>query len=161
MLARPSSGRGFWSGEAGRVPSAERSHAGVQCETRGRTVMNYWILKTEPSSYSYDQLERDKKTVWDGVRNNLALKHLKAMRKGDRALIYHTGKEKAAVGLADVVSVPYTDPADPALVVVDISASGRLPRPVTLKEIKAERAFADMPLVRMSRLSVGPATATH
>ena len=121
---------------------------------------NYWILKTEPSSYSFDQLEREKTAVWDGVKNNLALKYIRQMTPGDRVLIYHTGDEKAVVGMAEVVSVPYPDPKqkDPKLVVVDLKASGRLPQPVTLAAIKEDKAFADLALVRMGRLSVAPAT---
>jgi predicted RNA-binding protein with PUA-like domain len=122
---------------------------------------NYWIVKTEPSTYSFDQLEREKTAVWDGVRNNLALKHLRQMKPGDRVLVYHTGDEKAAVGVAEVASEPYPDPKqkDPKLAVVDLKASGRLPRPVPLAEIKKDRSFADLALVRMGRLSVMPASA--
>jgi predicted RNA-binding protein with PUA-like domain len=119
---------------------------------------NYWILKTEPSSYSFDQLEREKTVVWDGVKNNLALKHIRQMIPGDRVLVYHTGDEKAVVGMAEVVSVPYPDPKDSKLVVVDLRAAGRLPQPVPLAAIKADKAFADLALVRMGRLSVAPAT---
>lgn len=124
---------------------------------------SYWILKTEPSSYSFDQLEREKTAVWDGVKNNLALKHIREMKPGDQVLIYHTGDEKAVVGIAEVVSAPYPDPKkkDPKLVVVDLKAAGRLPQPVPLAAIKAEKAFADLALVRMGRLSVAPATAVQ
>ena len=123
--------------------------------------MAYWILKTEPSTYSFDQLERDGTTVWDGVRNNLALKHLREMKRGDRVLVYHSGEEKAVVGLAEVAAEAYPDPKqkDPKLVVVDLKAAGRLPRPVPLAEIKQEPAFADLALVRIGRLSVAPASA--
>jgi len=123
--------------------------------------MSHWILKTEPSTYSFDQLERDKRAVWDGVRNNLALKHLRQMKPGDRVLVYHSGDEKAGVGMAEVVSEPYADPKqkDAKLTVVDLKAVGRLPRPVPLAEIKKEQAFADLALVRMGRLSVMPAAA--
>ncbi len=119
---------------------------------------SYWILKTEPTTYSFEQLEHEKSTVWDGVRNNLALKHIRTMRRGDRALIYHSGKEKAAVGIAQIVSNPYPDPekSDPKLVVMDIKAAGRLGRPVTLAEIKADTVFSDLALVRIPRLSVMP-----
>ena len=122
---------------------------------------NYWILKTEPSTYSFDDLEREKTAVWDGVKNNLALKHIREMKPGDQVLIYHTGDEKAVVGMAEVVSAPYPDPKkkDPKLVVVDLKATGRLSKPVTLATIKADTAFADLALVRMGRLSVAPATA--
>ncbi len=123
-------------------------------------MANYWILKTEPSTYSYDDLQREKKTMWDGVRNNLALKHIRTMRKGDHLLIYHSGKDKAVVGEADVVKGPYPDPeaGDAKIVVVDIRARGGLRTPVELKTIKADRAFKDLALVRMPRLSVVPAS---
>jgi predicted RNA-binding protein with PUA-like domain len=131
---------------------------------RGETeacVPNYWIVKTEPSTYSFDQLEREQRATWDGVRNNLALRHLRAMRPGDRVLVYHTGDEKAVVGVAEVISEPYADPKqkDPKLTVVDLKPAGRLARPVPLGEIKGQRAFADLGLVRMGRLSVMPASA--
>jgi predicted RNA-binding protein with PUA-like domain len=124
---------------------------------------SYWILKTEPTTYSYDDLTREKRTRWDGVKNNLALKHIRAMQAGDAALIYHSGKEKALVGRAKITSKPYADPeaGDPKLAVVDIQAAAPLPRPVTLKEIKADKALADLALVRMPRLSVMPATAAQ
>jgi predicted RNA-binding protein with PUA-like domain len=121
----------------------------------------YWIVKTEPSTYSYDDLASQKTAVWDGVKNNLALKHLREMKPGDRVLVYHTGDEKAVVGVAEVVSLPYADPKqkDPRLTVVDLRADGRLPRAVSLAEIKKDRAFADLALVRIGRLSVMPASA--
>ncbi len=123
----------------------------------------YWILKTEPTSYSYDDLERDATTTWDGVRNALALKHLRTMKRGDEALIYHTGKEKALIGKARIVSNPYPDPGagDLKLVVVDLEPAGRLPSPVPLATIKAAKSLATLGLVRMGRLSVVPATATQ
>lgn len=126
-------------------------------------MANYWIVKTEPSTYSFDDLLRERRTVWDGVKNNLALKHIRAMRPGDKVLIYHSGKDKAAVGLAAVASAPYPDPAakNAKLVVVDLTAGQRLRRPVDLKTIKADRAFKDLALVRMPRLSVMPATPQH
>lgn len=119
-----------------------------------------WLLKTEPSDYSWDDLKKDKKTIWDGVSNNLALKHLRNMEKGDLAFIYHTGKERALVGIAEVVSSPYPDPKqkDPKLVVVDVKAKRRLPGAVSLAEIKANSAFSDFLLVRLPRLSVMPVT---
>lgn len=119
---------------------------------------NYWIVKTEPSSYSFDQLEKEKRTVWDGVKNAVALKNIRAMRKGDAVMVYHTGDEKQIVGLATVVSDPYPDPkaGDASLVVVDLEAAGRLARPVTLAAIKADPAFKDLALVRQGRLSVVP-----
>lgn len=123
----------------------------------------YWILKTEPSTYSYTDLAKSPRAVWDGVANALALKHLRQMQPGDRALIYHTGDEKSVVGIADVVSEPYPDPKakDPKLTVVDLKAVKPLPRPVPLARIKADRAFADLALVRMGRLSVMPASAAQ
>jgi len=125
--------------------------------------MAYWILKTEPSSYGYANLERDGTTRWDGVKNPLALKHIRSMRRGDDVLIYHTGKEKALVGKARVHTDPYPDPGadNPAMVVVDLEASGPLPTPVPLRAIKAEQSFADLALVRMGRLSVVPATPSQ
>jgi predicted RNA-binding protein with PUA-like domain len=121
-------------------------------------VPAYWILKTEPTAYSFDRLMKDRRTVWDGVSNPLALKHLGEMAVGDQVLIYHTGEEKAAVGLARVVRAAYADPRakDPRLVVVDLEAGHPLPKPVTLAAVKAEPAFADLALVRMGRLSVVP-----
>jgi predicted RNA-binding protein with PUA-like domain len=121
-------------------------------------MSNYWLLKTEPSAYSFADLECDGKTVWDGVTNALALKHLRAMKKGDLAFIYHTGDERQIVGIAEVASQPYPDPKqkDPKLVVVDLKPRKRVQRPVTLAEIKARKEFADWELVRMGRLSVMP-----
>jgi len=121
---------------------------------------SHWILKTEPSTYSFDQLEKTKTTVWDSVKNPLALKHLRQMEAGDAVLIYHTGDEKAVVGKATVTGRAYADPKqkDPKLVVVDLKASGRLARPVSLAAVKADPTFRDLALVRMGRLSVVPAT---
>lgn len=118
----------------------------------------YWILKTDADTYPFDQLARERRAVWDGVSNALALKHIRSMSKGDRAFIYHSGEEKALVGLARIVSDPYPDPKakDPKLVVVDIEAGDAVPTPVTLAAIKADPAFAELGLVRMSRLSVIP-----
>jgi predicted RNA-binding protein with PUA-like domain len=118
----------------------------------------YWVVKTDTDTYSFDDLQREGRTVWDGVSNAVALKHLRSMAPGDHVLVYHSGDEKALVGLARVVSQPYTDPkrGDPKLTVVDLEADRRLPRSVTLATVKAEPAFKDLPLVRMSRLSVGP-----
>jgi len=120
----------------------------------------YWIVKTEPSTYSYDDLARQRTATWDGVKNNLALKYLRLMQPGDRVLVYHTGAEKAVVGVAEVVSAAYPDPKarDPKLAVVDLKAAGRLPKAVDLAQIKGDRAFADLGLVRMGRLSVMPAS---
>jgi predicted RNA-binding protein with PUA-like domain len=117
-----------------------------------------WLLKEEPTHYSFDALVRDRKTVWSGVKNPLAQKHLRAVKKGDRIFYYHTGDEKAVVGVAKALSDAYPDPDDASAkrVVVDVGAVAKLPRPVTLAEIKADAAFTDFPLVRISRLSVMP-----
>ena len=125
--------------------------------------MNRWLLKTEPTTYSFADLVRAKKAVWDGVSNALALQHLRAMKPGDEALIYHSGKEKAAVGIAKVSAAPYADPKekDPKLVVVDLVPVRALQTPVTLAAIKADPRFAGWELVRMSRLSVMPVSATQ
>jgi predicted RNA-binding protein with PUA-like domain len=119
-----------------------------------------WLVKEEPEHYSYDQLEADRKTVWAGVKNPLAQKHLRAIRRGDRIFYYHTGKEKAIVGVATASSDAYPDPNDKTgkLFVVDVAPEKRLAQPVTLAAIKADSAFASFPLVRMSRLSVMPVT---
>jgi predicted RNA-binding protein with PUA-like domain len=124
-------------------------------------AMAHWILKTEPSTYSFDRLVAEKNAVWDGVTNPLALKHIRSMSKGDEVMIYHTGDEKAVVGLASVASAPYPDPKDAKLVVVDLRAGKRLARPVTLAEVRAEPSFKDLALVRMPRLSVVPANDTQ
>ena len=123
--------------------------------------MAYWLLKTEPDVYSFDDLRRDRKTAWDGITNALALKHIRSMKKGDLALIYHTGDERAAVGVAEIISNPHADPKqdDPKLAVVDVKAKQALPRPVTLDEIKADKTFAGWDLLRIGRLSVVPVPA--
>jgi predicted RNA-binding protein with PUA-like domain len=120
--------------------------------------MARWLLKTEPDCYAWDQLVKDKKTTWDGVANATALKHIRAMKKGDVALIYHTGDERAAVGVAEITSNPYPDPneGDDKLVVVDLKPKKQLPNPVTLSDIKADPAFAGWDLLRIGRLSVVP-----
>jgi predicted RNA-binding protein with PUA-like domain len=122
--------------------------------------MAYWLFKEEPDHYSLEDLFRDKRTTWAGVENNLALKHLRSVQKGDRVLYYHTGKEKAVVGVMEVVKGPYPDPErdDDRLVVVDVKPISRFDRPVSLAEIKADPKFADFALVRISRLSVMPVT---
>jgi predicted RNA-binding protein with PUA-like domain len=121
----------------------------------------YWILKTDADSYPFDQFEREQRTTWDGVTNALALKHIRSMAPGDAALIYHSNVGKELVGLARIASAPYPDPKrkDPKLVVVDLEADRRLPKPVALAAVKADPAFADLGLVRMSRLSVIPVPA--
>jgi predicted RNA-binding protein with PUA-like domain len=125
--------------------------------------MAQWLVKEEPENYGYDKLEKDGKTIWAGVRNPLAQKHLRSIRKGDRIFYYHTGKEKAVVAIAKAASHAYSDPADGSgkLSVVDIVPEKRLKRPVTLAEIKADKSFASFPLVRMSRLSVMPVTESE
>ena len=120
--------------------------------------MSRWLLKTEPGSYSWDDLVREKRTVWSGVSNATALKHIRSMKKGDQALIYHTGDERTIVGIATIATDPYADPKqnDERLAVVDIAPKKKLPRPVTLDEIKADRTFAGWDLLRIGRLSVVP-----
>lgn len=115
-----------------------------------------YLLKTEPTSYSFADLQRDKKTLWDGVTNPVALKNMRAMTAGTRLIIYETGDHKSAVGTAIVLSVDVADPKNPR---VEIKAGEPLPRPVSLAEIKADSLFADSPLVRQARLSVVPLTA--
>jgi predicted RNA-binding protein with PUA-like domain len=117
---------------------------------------NSYLLKTEPSEYSFANLQRDKKTVWDGVHNPVALRNLGEMKPGDRLVIYETGERKSAVGTASVVSVKLTDPKNPQ---VELAAGKELAEPITLAEIKANKLFATSPLVRIGRLSVVPLTA--
>ncbi len=119
-----------------------------------------WLFKEEPTHYGFDALVKDKKTVWSGVKNPLAQKHLRSVRKGDRIFYYHTGNEKAVVGIAKALGDAYPDPKDKSgkQSVVDVAPSKKLPRPVTLAEIKADPAFKTFPLVRISRLSVMPVT---
>jgi predicted RNA-binding protein with PUA-like domain len=120
--------------------------------------MAKWLLKTEPDSYSWSDLMRDKKATWDGVANALALKHIRTMKKGDLALIYHTGDEKQAVGIAEVTSAPYADPKekDEKLAVIDLKPKRALKRPVTLEEFKGDKTFQGWDLLRIGRLSVVP-----
>lgn len=119
-----------------------------------------WLVKEEPENYSYDQFVADGKTVWSGVKNPVAQRNLRAMKKGDRVFFYHTGKEKAVIGSAKVSVPAYADPKDKTgkLVVVELVPDRKLDRPVTLAEIKAAGRFADSPLVRIPRLSVMPVT---
>ena len=119
-----------------------------------------WLFKSDPDHYGYNDLVRDRRTVWDGVSNNLALKNLRAARTGDLVLIYHTGKEKCLVGTAEVTGDPYADPKlkNPKLAVVDLEARHALAREVTLEEIKKQAGLADFALVRLPRLSVMPVT---
>jgi predicted RNA-binding protein with PUA-like domain len=117
-----------------------------------------WLVKEEPEHYNFDQFVHDGSTVWSGVRNPLAQKHLRSMKKGDQVFYYHTGKEKAIVGTAKVTAAASPDPKDPSgkLFVVELAPGKKLNRAVTLAEIKASGRFADFPLVRMPRLSVMP-----
>jgi predicted RNA-binding protein with PUA-like domain len=123
-------------------------------------MTQYWILKTEPGTYSFADLAREGMTRWDGIANPVARKHLRSMSPGDELMIYHTGSERRIVGMARVSSPPYTDPAvaDPKATVVDIAAGPPLPRPVSLADVKADPRFADLGLVRQGRLSVVPVT---
>src|SRR3989442_15272244 len=120
--------------------------------------MANWLIKEEPEHYNYAALERDRRTVWSGVKNPLAQKPLRSIRKGDRIFYYHTGKEKAVVAVAKAASDAYPDPKDATLAVVDVVPERRLERPVTLAAIKSDGAFASFPLVRISRLAVIPVT---
>jgi predicted RNA-binding protein with PUA-like domain len=119
-----------------------------------------WLFKEEPTHYSFDALVKDKRTVWSGVRNPLAQKHLRSVKKGDRIFYYHTGDEKAVVGICKALGDAYADPNDASgkASVVDVAPVKKLARPVTLAEIKADAAFKDFALVRISRLSVMPVT---
>lgn len=120
--------------------------------------MAYWLLKTEPDCYSWDDLARDKSAVWDGVSNAVALKHIRNMKKGDLALVYHTGDQRQAVGIAQVTSNPYADPKedDERLAVVDLKPKQKLRQPVSLSDIKADKTFEGWELLRIGRLSVVP-----
>lgn len=122
--------------------------------------MNYWLVKSEPFKYSWDQFQKDGKTFWDGVRNYAARNNLKAMQKGDKVFFYHSNEGLEIVGIAEVAKTAYQDPTtdDPNWVVVDLKPYKKLPNPVTLAQIKAEPKLANMALVKLSRLSVGPVT---
>jgi len=121
----------------------------------------YWLVKTEPQEYSYTDLEKKVRDVWDGVKNPVALKNLQHMRPGDPVFVYHTGSEKSIIGVARVVSLPYPDPSGGATPVVELAPMYRLSRPVTLAEIKADPAFEEWELVQQSRLSVMPVTRDY
>ena len=120
--------------------------------------MAKWLFKTEPSTYSFDELLREKQTVWEGVKNPTALIHLRSMRRGDEVIIYHTGTERSAVGYAIVASNPYADPKakNDKIVVVDVKAGKRFANPVTLDQIKSDKTFAGFILLRIGRLSIVP-----
>jgi len=121
-------------------------------------LMADYLLKTEPSTYSFADLQKDSATIWDGVSNPVALRNLGKMQPGDRLIIYHTGDEKSAVGTATVVSVDASDPKNPQ---IKIKAGKPIPKPVSLAEVKSNKLFADSPLVRQGRLSVVPLTSTQ
>ncbi len=125
--------------------------------------MAYWLIKSEPSTWSWAQQEKKGVTHWDGVRNHQAAKNLKTMKKGDRAFFYHSGEGKEIVGIVEIVKEHYPDPSDEktVFVMVDVNALKSLPRPVTLKEIKSTPALKDMALIRQSRLSVMPVSAAE
>jgi len=124
-------------------------------------LVNYWLAKQEPSGprgYNFSKLEKEKKTVWDGVHNNLALKHIRNMKKGDQVLFYHTGTERQAVGIMTVTTNPYPNPKEKEkrFVVIDVKFKKRLKQPVTLEEMKKQKEFKSWELLRISRLSVMP-----
>ena len=122
--------------------------------------MKYWLAKTEPDVYSWDTFKKDKKTFWDGVRNYEARNNMQAMEKGDHVIFYHTGKEKQAVGIAEVVKTAYQDPStdDDRWVAVDLKPAKALPEPVTLAAVKANKTLAECGLVKKGRISVIPLT---
>jgi len=122
--------------------------------------MAYWLVKSEPSTYSFDQLQKDGNTVWDGVRNYAARIHLRSMKKGDQVLFYHSNEGTEIVGIAKVAKEAYQDPTttDEAWVAVDLKPHKKIKKPVSLAQIKADKRLADMALVRLGRLSVQPVT---
>jgi len=122
--------------------------------------MAYWLVKSEPFKYSYEQLEKDKQTFWDGVRNYAARNHLKAMKKGDQVLFYHSNEGLEIVGIAKVAKEAYQDPTtdEDAWFVVDLKPYKRIKKPVSLEQVKADKRLKDMALVRLGRLSVQPVT---
>ncbi|TRZ70424.1 MAG: EVE domain-containing protein [Nitrosopumilaceae archaeon] len=124
-------------------------------------MINYWLAKQEPDGprgYNFETLKKDKKTVWDGVHNNLALKHMREMKDGDLVLFYHTGDERQAVGIMEVISEPYPNPKEDnkRFIVVDVKYKKSLKRPITLHEMKTQKKFQNWELIRISRLSVMP-----
>ncbi|HEY6977977.1 MAG TPA: EVE domain-containing protein [Chitinophagaceae bacterium] len=125
--------------------------------------MAYWLVKSEPAKYSWEHLEKDKQTFWDGVRNYAARNHLKSMKKGDQVLFYHSNEGLEIVGIAKVAKEAYQDPTtdDEAWVVVDLKPYKRIKKPVGLEKIKADKRLSNMALVRLGRLSVQPVTANE
>jgi len=118
--------------------------------------MNYWLVKTEPETYSWDNLVKDKSGVWDGVRNFQARSNMKVMKKGDSVFFYHTGDEKAIVGVAKVIREAYPEPKDAAWLAVDLAPDKKLKKSISLAQVKADKKLSNMVLVRASRLSVQP-----
>jgi predicted RNA-binding protein with PUA-like domain len=118
--------------------------------------MNYWLMKTEPGTYSWDDLVKDKKTTWDGVRNFQARSNLKTMKKGDLVFIYHSGDDKAVVGIGKIAKEGFPDPTDADWTCVNVAADKPLKKPVTLAQIKSDKRLSNMTLVKSSRLSVQP-----
>jgi predicted RNA-binding protein with PUA-like domain len=149
-------------GGIGRTASAALIPA-VRRTSRSRIEPMNWLFKEEPTHYGYDALVKDKKAVWSGVKNPLAQKHLRSVKKGDEIFYYHTGDEKSVVGVARALGDAYPDPQDKSgkAAVVDVAPVRKLDRPVTLAEIKADPAFKDFALVRISRLSVMPVSAAE
>src|SRR5256885_5169434 len=137
-----------------------RTGVRMQSPSGGRMAAMNWLFKEEPSHYAFDALVKDKNTVWSGVKNSLAQKHLRSVKKGDRIFYYHTGDEKSVVGIAKALGDAYGDPQDATgkQSVVDLAPVKKLAQPVTLASIKADAAFKTFPLVRISRLSVMPVT---
>lgn len=124
-------------------------------------MVNYWLAKQEPDGprgYNFETLKKDKKTIWDGVHNNLALKHMREMKDGDLVLFYHTGDERQVVGIMEVISEPYPNPKEDnkRFIIVDVKYKKSLKRPITLDEMKKQKTFQNWELVRISRLSVMP-----
>jgi predicted RNA-binding protein with PUA-like domain len=123
--------------------------------------VNYWLAKQEPSGprgYNFETLKKDKKTIWDGVHNNLALKHMREIKQGDLVLFYHTGDERQIVGIMEVISDPYPNPKEDnkRFIVFDVKYKKSLKRPITLDEMKKQKKFQNWELIRISRLSVMP-----
>src|ERR1700730_11209698 len=143
----------------GLMPTKRTRTGGrMRSPSGGRMTAMNWLFKEEPTHYSFDMFAKDRKAVWSGVKNPLAQKHLRSVRKGDRIFYYHTGDEKSVVGIARALGDAYPDPADKSgkAHVVDVGPVKKLARPVTLAEIKADKAFADFPLVRLSPPCVMP-----
>lgn len=135
------------------LSAGRKTHAGVREEAEGVAL---WLVKTEPEHYSFADLEREGQDIWDGVRNPQAQAYLRRMQPGDRVLVYHSGRQRAVVGIAEVVSHPYPDPADPRRCAVDLRAVARLPRPVPLAQLRLHPACSGWALLRQPRLSVMP-----